>query len=267
MTFLQQTLGRNYKWLYFFQYGFKASVTYRSSAIIWTLLNLLIIFCTILIWWVNIDAGSRLFDFKTIFTYYIFGSLISIGHGVHWNVSERIKSGALSQCLITPSNVMMRSILGDFSWWFFQNIIQIISICLIALLGRDYLIFSSPSLVCLFILCGVLGYLISVFFAYGLGSLAFFLTDVHGILDIQTEFKYFLSGKALPLNSVWFLKPLTILPFAFTFHHPMQIYLGKYDTIQIIQTFIVGIIWCFVLWLVARLIFKAGLKRNEAVGL
>ncbi len=267
MTFLQRTLGRNYKWFYVFQFGFKASVTYRSSAIIWTLLNLLVIFATVLIWWINIDAGSRLFDFKTIFTYYIFGSLIAIGHGVHWNVSEKIKNGTLSQYLITPSNVMFRSILGDFSWWFFQNSIQLLSLCLAAFFGRDYIITSSPSLILLYILCTTIGYLISVFFAYALGSLAFFFTDVHGIMDIQTESKTFLSGKALPLDSVFFLRPLVVLPFAFTFHHPIQIYLGKYDYLQILQTFAGGILWCFVLWVLARWTFKLGLKKNEAVGL
>ena len=228
MTFLQTKLGRNYKWLYVFQFGFKASVVYRSSAIIWTLINLLVIFSTILIWWVNIDTGSKLFDFKSIFTYYI---------------------------------------LGDFSWWFFQNLIQIISLCLVALIGKDYIIASNPILITLYIFYGILGYLISVFFAYALGSIAFFLTDAHGIMDIQTESKYFLSGKALPLNSVSFLNVLTFLPFSFMFHHPMQIYLGKYNYIQIIQTFAGGIFWCIILWVLARLVFKAGLKKNEAVRL
>jgi ABC-type uncharacterized transport system permease subunit len=46
----------------------------------------------------------------------------------------------------------------------------------------------------------------------------------------------------------------------------MQIYLGKYDPNQILQTFVGGIAWCIVLWVLARLVFKAGLKRNEAVG-
>jgi ABC-type uncharacterized transport system permease subunit len=47
----------------------------------------------------------------------------------------------------------------------------------------------------------------------------------------------------------------------------MQIYLGKYSMTEIIYTFFGGIAWCFVLWILARVIFKLGLKKNEAVGL
>ena len=56
-------------------------------------------------------------------------------------------------------------------------------------------------------------------------------------------------------------------PFAYTFYHPMQIYLGKYSQVEILQTFVGGIMWCFVLFILARIIFKKGLKHNEAVGL
>ena len=267
MTVLQSLLGRRYKWLYLLGYQIKASTTYRTSAIIWMIVKLIVIFSTILVWKVNIDNGSKLFEFKEVLTYYIVGSIIALSNGVHWNVSDRIMKGTLSKYLIVPSNVMARYILEDIGWWLFQNTIEVISLILIAIFFAGNIILSTPILILNYIICAIIGYIISIFFSYILGSMAFFLTDAHGILDLQSQSNYFLSGKAIPLNSTPGLKILTILPFSYTFYHPIQIYLGKYNDAQIIYTIGSGIFWAIVLFIAARVIFKFGLKRNEAVGL
>jgi ABC-2 type transport system permease protein len=56
-------------------------------------------------------------------------------------------------------------------------------------------------------------------------------------------------------------------PFAYILHYPMQIYLGKYDTNQTILVFLGGLAWCLALFILAKIVFKLGLKRNESVGL
>jgi ABC-2 type transport system permease protein len=267
MTRLQQTLGKNYKWWYLLQFQFKASTVYRTSAILWTFIKVLSILGMVLVWYVNIQAGSNLYTFSTIFTYFVIGSLISKSNGVHWNVSQMITKGTISKYLISPSNPRVRLIIEDIGWWFFQNSFEIIAILIVGFLGRSYLTIFDSNLFVLALVCGVIGYFISILFAFILGCTSFFLTDAHAILDLQYQADYFLSGKAIPLNLVSFLQPIVFLPFAFTFFHPTQIYLGEYSTIQVIYTFLGGIAWCFVLWIAARIIFKLGLKKNEAVGL
>jgi ABC-2 type transport system permease protein len=96
----------------------------------------------------------------------------------------------------------------------------------------------------------------------------FFLKTVNG-LTLNYAFLYgLLAGKLFPLNLL-FENFYTNLfnPFAFNFYHPMQIYLGKYDTNQTLMVFAGGTVWCIILYFLAKLIFKLGLKRNEAVGL
>ena len=76
------------------------------------------------------------------------------------------------------------------------------------------------------------------------------------------------AGGVVPFTLVtggW--KWLIYNPLSFIIHHPMQIYLGNYNAQQILFTFLGGTFWCIVLYLIAKLNFKAGLKRNEAVGL
>ncbi|MFM7853798.1 MAG: ABC-2 family transporter protein [Flammeovirgaceae bacterium] len=54
---------------------------------------------------------------------------------------------------------------------------------------------------------------------------------------------------------------------AFFAYYPAQIYLGKYDTDQTVLVFLGGIAWCGILYFLAKLVFRLGLKRNESVGL
>jgi ABC-2 type transport system permease protein len=267
LTLMQRLLGRNYKWWYLFIYQIKHNTAYRSSTLIWMVGRLLILFTTIFIWWININAGSSLTDFKSIFTYYIFGTIITIGNGIQWNIAGSVKSGSISARLLRPSGIMQQIIISDFGWWFVPSVIEITLLLSIAFIGSQFVIFSSPLYVFLYLSMGVIGYFISVFIAYILGSLAFFIVDVQGVLEIQNQLNFIFSGKALPLNIVSILQPLIFLPFAFTFHHPMQIYLGKYDFNQTLMVFAGGTTWCVVLYFLAKWIFKMGLKKNEAVGL
>jgi ABC-2 type transport system permease protein len=266
-TLMQKLLGRNYKWWYIILHHFNKNTAYRTSSIIWMFGRWLILASTIFIWWINIQSGSSLIDFKNIFTYYIFGTMICIGNGVQWNIAGGVKDGGITTKLLRPSNLMLQIILSDFGWWVFPTIVEILSLILISIFGWQFVIFISFTNLLLYLLMGVIGYLISVFIAYILGSLAFFIVDTGGILEIQNQLNFILSGKAIPLSIVAFLQPLTYLPFAFTFHHPMQIYLGKYDFNQTVLVFAGGIAWCVVLYFLAKWIFKLGLKRNEAVGL
>lgn len=47
----------------------------------------------------------------------------------------------------------------------------------------------------------------------------------------------------------------------------VQIYLSRYNWFETVLVFLGGLAWCIILYLIARLIFRMGLKRNEAVGL
>ena len=266
-TFMQTLLGRNYKWWYLFVHGIKLNTAYRLSTLIWMFGSLLTLLVTIFVWWVNIQSGSTLIDFKTIFTYYIFGNIISLQNGVQWNLARSVQNGKISSKLLNPSNFMAQVIIIDFGWQLFPRTVEILLLLLIGLLGSQFIIFASIWNFILYILLGILGYFISIFISYILGCIAFFIVDVDGVMEINNQLSFVLSGKALPISIIPVLFGANFLPFAFTFYHPMQIYLGKYDFNQTLMVFAGGIAWCVVLYFLAKWVFKIGLKKNEAVGL
>lgn len=155
-TLMQKLLVRNYKWWYLIQYQIKHNTAYRSSSLIWMVGRLVILFTTIFIWWINIQGGSNLIEFNTIFTYYIFGSLISLTNGVQWNIAGSIKSGGISTRLLRPGNVMAQIIISDFGWWLFPTGVQILLLCAIALLGSQFIISATIIQIFLYVLMGII---------------------------------------------------------------------------------------------------------------
>jgi ABC-type uncharacterized transport system permease subunit len=100
-----------------------------------------------------------------------------------------------------------------------------------------------------------------------ISATAFWTPEFGGIVVASNVFIRGMSGFFVPfyLLSAW--SCLFYNPLAFTFYHPMQIYLGKYDTTQTIFVFLGGMAWCLILYFLAKIVFKMGLKRNESVGL
>jgi ABC-2 type transport system permease protein len=101
------------------------------------------------------------------------------------------------------------------------------------------------------------------------GLIAFWSVQTTAVDSFYYSLRNFLRGDNIPLwiLATYFGSWVSFTPFAFFIHHPFQIYLGKYSATEIVYTFVGGIGWCIILWLLARIVFKMGLKRNEAVGL
>lgn len=78
----------------------------------------------------------------------------------------------------------------------------------------------------------------------------------------------FLAGDTFPLD-IFPAAAQTIfrfLPFPYFMFYPIQIYLGRLPTDQIILTLIIMIAWVVVLYKVSTSVFKKGLKIYGAYG-
>jgi ABC-type uncharacterized transport system permease subunit len=100
-----------------------------------------------------------------------------------------------------------------------------------------------------------------------IGSITFYSTETAQLIETKNFLIPLLAGSLVFLDTNSFTKMFIFSPFAFTFYHPMQIYLGKYSNLEIFYVFLGGLAWCFILYFLAKLVFKMGLKKNEAVGL
>ena len=266
MTFLQQTLGKNYKWWYLTHYEFKKSSSQFKAFLLNNSVLTIEFLAIVFIWRINSPSAD-------IITYLAIGRIFTrlMSTWIDGHLSILIMKGGLTNFLIVPSNVFARIFFSDLGFNFFRSFITTLIILLFAnLVFSGYLIFSY-SLVYLIPLF-IIAFLIRTFLNFSFGSITFWNNDLANATSILNSFKTaggLMSGNTIPLFVIFsgFYNPIFWTPFAFLLHHPMQIYLGKYNQTEIIQTFVGGIIWCITLWILARLIFKVGLKKNEAIGL
>jgi len=114
--------------------------------------------------------------------------------------------------------------------------------------------------------------LIRFFMNMLIGTVAFWIKEranntavINGIYLISG----ILAGEIIPLSLIFQnnFNFLQFSPFAYFLHLPMQIYLGKYSLIETLNVFLGGIAWSLVFYCLAKIVFQAGLKKNESVGL
>jgi ABC-2 type transport system permease protein len=266
MTFLQQTLGRNYKWWYIIIYAFKTSSGHLQAFLFNSTLTTFEFLAFIYIWKLN---GS----FPEIITYLAIGRVFDrlLFNEADTQINYMVWRGVLSRYLLLPTNYFGILFFDNIGFNFIRALLNSLLTLGFALLLFTKDIVLSQNIIFLFPFF-VISYLILNYISCIKGSIAFWVHDNSNSTSTIKGFNIaigMLSGAVIPLFILFsgFWNPIFWTPFAFLLHHPMQIYLGKYSQVEIMYTFAGGIAWCLVLWILARLVFKAGLKRNEAVGL
>ena len=260
-TFMQKLLGRNYKWWYVMVFNFRSASAYAFSDLFYYLNQAIIVYISIAIW-----GFSQRDDTTDTLTYLIIGniflSLLLLNN--HWRFADEVFSGKFSSRYILPINL--------FKFYFFNAIAYLSKVSLVIIfyipllfINRNLIQFSLQGLLYLFVFL-ILALLIKFFYNFIVGCSVFWLTNSDGLLSFSETTAMVLSGSFIPLSLINF-KLIEYLPFAYFLHHPMQIYLGKYTPLETFYVFTGGIVWCLVLYFLAKWVFKMGLKRNEAVGL
>ena len=230
----------------------------------WLLSSFVQVAGVLMVWFISSNETA---DFNTIFTYLVIGEAFLFSSAVTYDIGENIQDGKIVSKLLRPTNLFGFYFTQAIGYQIFENLSKCIIYLTVAGIFSKFLIAASLVNFGQFLAFGILAYLIQSFYYFIVGFSAFWFTAFFGSANFFGNLKLFFAGKFFPLDAIPATMTFAVLPFAYTFYHPMQIYLGKYDNVQILQTFGGGIVWCLVLWILARLVFKAGLKRNEAVGL
>ena len=262
-TFMQTLLGRNYKWWYIIIYNFKTAVNDRAGLIFSVVRFLLPVLVSILIY-STFDTSRNLTGELALGNFFF--QITAMAFGISWDLRTNIIKGGLTKLLLVPTNYMAIQFFVALGFNFFALLIRfLIYLPLLVLFGSKFLI--TPNL--FFALGLMLISFVSYFFAeIILGASAFwFQVASNRILEVYYDLIQVLSGAIIILNLNPITQKFAYLPFSLAVYHPMQIYLGKYTPLETFYVFLGGITWCVALYFLATWVFKAGLKKNEAVGL
>ena len=266
-TFLQKLLGQNYKWWYVIKFYIKTTAT-EFFVRIWVQLALIVQSLMILYVW-------HLGNFQVeVFTYLIVGRIYkALSDSYFFDIlGQQIIGGQITADLMRPQDYIQLTFFRTIGYRIIDNLTSGLGMLLAGIVAS--LFFAQVELnsrLLLLLLFLPISFWIQHFTGFIFGCTAFFLEDKRAFQHIMriynTVFLVVFTGTFLPIDKIPFGFIIEKTPFAYFLHLPMQIYLGKYNNFQIFWVFLGGVSWCILLYFLARLVFKIGLKRNESVGL
>jgi ABC-type uncharacterized transport system permease subunit len=262
-TLVQRILGKNYKWWYIVIYNYKTAVNDKIGLLFAVLRFTIPILVSTLVY-SSFETSRNLTGELALGNFFF--QITAMAFGISWDLRFNIIKGGLTNKLLQPTDYITSQLFVALGFNLFVLIIRFcIYFPLLFLFGSKLLI--TPNLFLAFLVI-VISFLAYFFAEIILGCTAFwFQVASNRILEVYYDLIQVLSGATIILSLNPITQKFTFLPFSIASWHPLQIYLGKYDTNQTFLVFIGGITWCLILYFLAKLIFKLGLRRNEAVGL
>ena len=207
-------------------------------------------------------------DFTTYYLTLLIVDQITSNIVIH-TFGYKIQDGSLSGELVRPIHPMLTNALVNNIAFKALTIMGFIPIwlALFLLYKPD---FSSVTLtgLLLAIPAMMLGFFVGFLLFATITSLAFWTTRVYSINEFFYALLLLFSGQFVPLT----LMPKLIqdiaqyLPFQLLIYFPIQLILGRLSEQQIVQGFVMGILWLVACLTLFNGVWRAGVKRYSAVG-
>ena len=226
--------------------------------------------------WTAIYGGSREnylygYSYPQMVVYVIMAGIITkiVSTDFHYDVAFDIKEGTLNRFLTQPISYFPYRIFDFFGRKIFQLLIILI-VCAGVLVFTHYMfgaVFKVYDiLIALLIL--PLSLLLNCVLFFCISTAAFWMTEAWGVFDGMGVISTILSGGMFPL-SVFGESALVIfkfLPFQYVIYFPLNIICGNAQREDIIFGICAQIIWILLLYILAQILWNAGMKKYIAAG-
>lgn len=258
-----------------FTTGLQNTFVYRWNFLLRSLFSIIPLAGSVFIWRALFESRGediRGYDFAQMVFYFLVVLLVDnlvTPTDDEWQIAAEIREGQINNFLSKPIDylayrgslflssrllytaVTLLPLAGVFGW-FHEFIV----------LPRDPL--TWPLFLVSLVMAGAIQFLI----AYALAMLAFWILEISTIVFILYSFEYYLSGRLFPLDVMpdgirTFLK---LLPFTYELYFPVAIFMEKVRGADLWIGLTIQAGWVVVCFLVARLMWRAGLRRYESVG-
>ena len=257
----------------FWQVNWAEQWQYRANLIMYLLYWLVSPIIYLAVWTsiANTKGNVNGFTANDFITYYMTLLIVDqiTSNIVIHTFAYKIQDGTLSGELIRPVHPMLTNALVNNIAFKGLTIMGLtpIWIILFFLFRPD---FSNVTLsgIVLAIPAMMMGFFIGFLLSAAITALAFWTTRVYSIHEFYYALILLFSGQFVPLT----LMPKLIqdiahyLPFQLLIYYPIQLILGKLSSAQIVQGYVMGVIWLSVSIAIFNWVWHNGVKRFSAVG-
>ncbi len=263
------------KYLTIFNLGLQSTFVYRWNYFMRAVFGLIPLLGTVFLWravFHEKGGGMRGYDYGSMIYYYLLTILVSnlvTPTEDDWQIAADIRDGQINSFLTKPLSYLGYRFTMFASARLVYTAVTILPIALIFFWFRAYLTFPSDALTYVCAIASVaMAALIQFFITYALAMMAFWILEISTIVFIVYSFEYFLGGQMFPVD----IMPPAVqavmkwLPFYYELFCPIAIFLGRLRGAAMLEALVIQVGWVLATWAAARLMWRRGLGRYQAVG-
>lgn len=261
------------KYLSFFKTSIKSEFTYKADFILSMLINSLFFFIYYAVWKaVYSNSGTieiSTYTLSATITYYFITSLlfrIDISNFVY--MGWMIWTGEFSNDLVKPWSPKLIHAIVPVADVIINFFLYLPVMVVIYIFTSQYILIPNLLTLFYFIVTVCLSIILSLIINLGLNSLVFFFGDQESNIGLINYLMAFMAGAFFPLvflpHSI--SKIFYILPFKYLFDVPINVYLGRFSSIDIFKGWISMIVWILVFYVLFKFVYAKGLKRYTGTG-
>ncbi len=253
--------------------GVAETVAYRAEFLVWILTTTQPLIMLGL--WTQVareapfTAGAHSYSSADFVAYFLATLIVRqlTGNWVAWQMSEEVRSGAMAMRLLRPIHPFFAYAASHAAALPFRSVIALpIAVVLLVSSGASALS-TDPLQLALLVPSLALAWIITFAFLFAIGALAFFLTQTMAIANLYFALFSLFSGYLMPLDLLGPVATLAAwLPFRFMLSAPVELLTRSHDHAQLALLLGGQLAWAAIILAAALLLWRAGVKRFEAVG-
>jgi ABC-2 type transport system permease protein len=264
------------KYAKIFRVSLGERMVYRIDFLLGTVLRFLPMVATILLWQAIYEGSGRdeLGGFRRneMIAYLLlvhisrmFSSMPGLAHGI----ARDIRDGSLKKYLLQPIELIPYLVSYRMAHKVAYIATSALPYGLLFFLCREFFDgFPDGATLAAYALSLVLAFLIGFFFEATIGMIGFWFLEVSSFLYIINTISFFVSGQMFPLDLLppFWSGLLRALPFQYLAYFPASVFLGKIQGEALVQGLLLELVWAAFFILLARELYRRGLRRYSAYG-
>jgi ABC-2 type transport system permease protein len=268
------------KYLSIFTVSLKERMTYRGDFLIGTILRFLPMVTTILLWQAIYKGSGQAtlgnskvgYNYNEMIAYLLLTNIsrmFSSMPGLAGGIAREIREGTMKRYLIQPIDMIGYLLVYRVAHKVTYIVMSFIPYALLFYVCRNFFTgFPDALTMGAFALSLVLSFLVGFFFEASVGMVGFWFLEVTSLLYIVMTLNFFISGHMLPLDLLpepW-ASLLKILPFQYMAYFPAVVFLGKIKGTTLLLYLLGELFWTVFFLVLARWLYRLGLRRYSAFG-
>lgn len=241
--------------------------TYRAGAIVEIVMMILL--------WSGIylkQSSVGGYSATEMITYILIGNIFATltRNFLAENIARDIKDGTLSAFLVKPTSYLYYIFCREIGRITLPFLAAMLMQTVVMIVFRGYMAVNTDFTVYLVLVPMLaLAFLFELLLAFLFGLAAFWTDEVDGIYASASIVKKFFSGSYFPLSLLppAFATLTIILPYAYSFYVPAQIYLNRISLLEGIKGMLLQITWIIILSIIVQIVWRRGIKKYEGIGI